>query len=129
MVWGVRERRTDLMEEHVQRVEAVRQACIAATLQAYEDAGISGLCHEGRWEYAVDAMWRLQLRPLVQALLLAAEHEDAAQVAALARFRSGRPQIPRCGLLATDDSYDGLEAGSLHIKTLHVPEKSGTFNP
>jgi len=78
MVWGVRERRTDLMEEHVQRVEAVRQACIAATLQAYEDAGISGLCHEGRWEYAVDAMWRLQLRPLVQALLLAAEHEDAA---------------------------------------------------
>jgi len=78
MVWGVRERRTDLMEEHVQRVEAVRQACIAAALQAYEDAGISGLCHEGRWEYAVDAMRRLPLRPLVQALLLAAEHEDAA---------------------------------------------------
>jgi len=77
MVWGVRERRTDLMEEHVQRAEAVRQACIAAALQAYEDAGISGLCHEGRWEYAVDAMRRLPLRPLVQALLLAAENEDA----------------------------------------------------
>jgi len=66
------------MDEHVQRAEAVRQACIAAALQAYEDAGISGLCHEGRWEYAVDAMRRLPLHPLVQALLLATEHEDAA---------------------------------------------------
>jgi hypothetical protein len=76
--WGVTERRIDLMDEHVQRAEAVRQACIAAALQAYEDAGLSGLCHEGRWEYAVDAMRRLPLRPLVQALLLAAENEDAA---------------------------------------------------
>jgi hypothetical protein len=37
------------MDEHVQRAEAVRQACIAAALQAYEDAGVSGLCHEGCW--------------------------------------------------------------------------------
>ena len=63
------------MEEHVQRAEAVRQACIAAALQAYEDAGISGLCHEGRWEYAVDAMRGLPLRPLLQTLLHAAEGE------------------------------------------------------
>src|SRR5947199_5648799 len=76
--WGVTERRIDLMDEHVQRAEAVRQACIAAALQAYEDAGVSGLCHEGRWEYAVDAMRSLPLCPLVQALLLAAENEDAA---------------------------------------------------
>jgi len=48
--------------------EAVRQACIAAALQAYEDTGLSGLCQEGRWEYAVDAMRGLNLRPLVQAL-------------------------------------------------------------
>jgi hypothetical protein len=66
------------MDAHVQRAEAVRQAWSAAALQAYEDAGVSGLCHEGRWEYAVDAMRRLPLRPLVQALLLAAENEDAA---------------------------------------------------
>lgn len=65
------------MDIHVQRAEAVRQACIAAALQAYEDAGVSGLCHEGRWEYAVDAMRRLPLRPLVQALLLAAEDEES----------------------------------------------------
>ena len=76
--WSVLERRTDLMDAHMQTAERVRQACIAAALQAYEDAGVSGLCHEGRWEYAVDAMRGLPLRPPVQALLLAAEHEDAA---------------------------------------------------
>ena len=57
------------MEEQLQRAEAVRQACIAAALRAYEDGGLSGLCQEGRWEYAVDAMRGLHLRPLVQALL------------------------------------------------------------
>ena len=41
------------MEEPLQLAEAVRQACIAAALWAYEDAGLSGLCQEGRWEYAV----------------------------------------------------------------------------
>ena len=45
------------MEEPLQMAEAVRQACIAAALQAYEDTGLSGLCQEGRWEYAVDAMY------------------------------------------------------------------------
>jgi hypothetical protein len=44
------------MDVHIQMAEAVRQACLAAALQAYEDAGVSGLCHEGRWECAVDAI-------------------------------------------------------------------------
>jgi hypothetical protein len=83
------ERRTDHMDAHMQRAEAVRQACIAAALQAYEDAGVSGLCHEGRWEYAVDAMRSLPLRPLVQALLLAAEHEDAAHAGVLGTRHHG----------------------------------------
>jgi hypothetical protein len=56
------------MEEQLQMAEAVRQACIDAALGAYEAAGLSGLCHEGRWEYAVDAMRGVDLRPLVQAL-------------------------------------------------------------
>ena len=42
---------------------------------AYKDAGLSGLCHEGRWECAVDAIRAMPLRPLVHALLHAAEHE------------------------------------------------------
>ena len=68
-VWGVPERRTDRMDVHMQMAEAVRQACIAAALQAYDEAGVSGLCHEGRWEYAVDVMRALPLRPLIEALL------------------------------------------------------------
>ena len=66
------------MDVHMQRAEAVRQACIAAALEAYEDAGVSGLCHEERWECAVDAMRGLPLRPLIQALLVAAEDQEGS---------------------------------------------------
>lgn len=45
--------------------EAVRQACIDVALTAYEDAGINGLCHEGRWECAVDALRGLDVMALV----------------------------------------------------------------
>lgn len=54
------------MDDPREIAEAVRQACIAAALRAYEDAGLSGLCQEGRWECAVDAMRALPLRPLLQ---------------------------------------------------------------
>jgi hypothetical protein len=57
------------MDERLQIAEAVRQACIEAAIRAYEDAGLSGLCHEGRWEYAVDAMRQVPLQRLVQTLL------------------------------------------------------------
>jgi hypothetical protein len=30
--------------------------------EAYENAGVQGLCAEGRWELAVDAIKRLDLR-------------------------------------------------------------------
>lgn len=49
-----------------QQVEAVRRACIEAALAAWEDAGISGLCAEGRWEMAIQAMRELDLSPLLQ---------------------------------------------------------------
>ena len=41
--------------------EAVRRACIQAAEAAYEDAGIQGLCAEGRWEAAVSAMRRVDV--------------------------------------------------------------------
>ncbi len=44
--------------------EAVRQACIQAALDAYEDAGISGLCAEGRWEAAIGAMQSLDVKQI-----------------------------------------------------------------
>jgi hypothetical protein len=37
-------------------VETVRAACLDAALAAYEDAGIRGLCADGRWEAALAAI-------------------------------------------------------------------------
>ena len=55
------------MSTQLQLAEAVREACLRAAVQAYEDAGISGLCGEGRWEMAVQALRRLNLQPVVDA--------------------------------------------------------------
>ncbi len=49
-------------------VEAVREACVAAALKGYEEAGLSGLCHEGRWECAISAMRVADLDAVVAAL-------------------------------------------------------------
>lgn len=48
--------------------EAVREACIAAALAGYEDAGMSGLCHEGRWECAISAMRIVDLESVLASL-------------------------------------------------------------
>jgi hypothetical protein len=44
----------------------IRDACLEAVLQAYEDAGVQGLCVEGRWEAAVGALRTLDLAPLLR---------------------------------------------------------------
>jgi hypothetical protein len=36
--------------------ERVRAACLAAAEAAYEDAGLQGLCADGRWECARQAI-------------------------------------------------------------------------
>ena len=50
-------------EERV--AEAVRAACLRAAMQAYEDAGVRGLCQEGRWEAAVGAIQSMDLDRLL----------------------------------------------------------------
>jgi hypothetical protein len=50
-------------EEFAKRI---RDACLEALLQAYEDAGIQGLCAEGRWEAAVGALKTVELAPLLR---------------------------------------------------------------
>jgi hypothetical protein len=45
--------------------DQVRAALIEAALNAYEDAGVRGLCAEGAWEVAVGAMQTLDLSPIV----------------------------------------------------------------
>jgi hypothetical protein len=46
----------------------IRDTCIEAVLQAYEDAGVQGLCAEGQWEAAVDALRTVDLAPLLSEL-------------------------------------------------------------
>lgn len=59
------------MTDNPSLAEAVRQACIEAALAAYEDAGIAGLCAEGRWEAAISALQSLDVNRL------AGEHAPA----------------------------------------------------
>jgi hypothetical protein len=47
--------------------QTVRSACLQAALDAYERAGVSGLCGEGRWEIAVQAIGNLDLVQLLDA--------------------------------------------------------------
>lgn len=46
--------------------EAVRSACLQASLESYERAAMSGLCHEGAWECALDAVRALDLEPIIR---------------------------------------------------------------
>ena len=54
------------MNDRTILAEAIRTACLEAALRAYEDAGISGLCHEGRWECAVQAIQGVDLAALLK---------------------------------------------------------------
>ena len=54
------------MSDDLQLAGVVREACMRAALEAYESAGISGLCAEGRWELAMQAVRTLDLTQLVE---------------------------------------------------------------
>ena len=47
-------------------VETVRVACLDAARLAYEDAGIRGLCADGRWEAALAAIRHLDLSGVLE---------------------------------------------------------------
>ena len=55
-----------ISSEQRQLAEAIRTACIRAAIAGYEDASLSGLCHEGAWERAIDAMLELKLEAVIQ---------------------------------------------------------------
>ena len=61
------------LSEQRQLAEAIRQACIQAALAGYEDAGISGLCHEGAWECAIDAIRSLDMNAILEQIVLNSE--------------------------------------------------------
>ncbi|MCR4300460.1 MAG: hypothetical protein NUV51_02540 [Sulfuricaulis sp.] len=49
-----------------QIAETVRAACPKAAQDACENAGVSGLCQEGRWECAVAAIRSQDLAPVIK---------------------------------------------------------------
>jgi hypothetical protein len=51
-------------QDRIELAEAVRRACLDAALRAAEDAGIRGLCAEGRLEAAVDAIRNVRAEEL-----------------------------------------------------------------
>jgi hypothetical protein len=54
-----------MSESDRQLAERVRTECVRVALAAYEDAGSSGLCAEGRWEYTIGVLRQLDLEPLL----------------------------------------------------------------
>ena len=53
-------------EERIARV--VKEACIRAAVEGFENAAMDGLCHEGAVEAAVSAISRLDLEALLAEL-------------------------------------------------------------
>lgn len=49
-----------------QLAEVVRNACIKAARDGYQNAAIAGLCHEGAWEAAISAMQVLNLGAVME---------------------------------------------------------------
>jgi hypothetical protein len=48
--------------------EKIRAAFVETALTSYEDAAANGLCAQGAWECAVDAMRHLEITDLLLAL-------------------------------------------------------------
>lgn len=66
--------------------ESIRRAVIAAGEAAYEDAGIQGLCAEGRWEAAVAAMRSVDVENVTRQ----ASHDSDPKRSTSARSAPGR---------------------------------------
>lgn len=97
-------------------VEAARRTILDAAVGAYEDAGLSGLCAEGRWEAAVDAIRTIDLasRAMVSTdLATPTAHAAAVVAAATAPPPSGGSVAAAAGALAAAlaQMVSGLTAG------------------
>ena len=52
---------------HDQRIaEAIRAACIKTAQQSYEHTAADGLCDEGAWEVAIDALRSLDVAAILR---------------------------------------------------------------
>ena len=77
------------MTDRLALAEQVRAACLQAALDAYERAGIAGLCGEGRWELAIQAIRTLDLAQRLD-VPNAETHAAMAEADEIARARRAR---------------------------------------
>jgi hemoglobin len=87
--------------------ESVRERLIAAATAAYEDAGVRGLCGEGRWEAAIAALRGLDLGrgaldPSPTASIEAHASADASAAAGPATIASSSPAATQRDLADED---------------------------
>lgn len=76
------------MSQDSRLAEAVRDACLNAALTAYEDAGISGLCLEGRREMAVQAIRTVDLARRIPRADVAPDSQSLSPTADLRHQRN-----------------------------------------
>jgi hypothetical protein len=55
-------------EESMRLAAAVREACLQAAKQGYEEAASSGLCHDGAVEASLDAVRMVDLAAVLAAV-------------------------------------------------------------
>ena len=80
--------------------EGVRRALLEAALQAHEDAGLSGLCAEGRWEAAVSALRSYDLSPRSATRAVEAARPQQATLAEFAASVAAPVPAPGAGSVA-----------------------------
>lgn len=52
-------------------VTAIRDSCFSAAAAAYEDASVDGLCHDGAWECALEAMRAIDFESVIAKVIAA----------------------------------------------------------
>lgn len=55
-------------DEQRRIAEAIKAACLKAAIEAYQHAKMSGLCQEGAWELAMDAIKSLDTEAVLRQL-------------------------------------------------------------
>lgn len=56
--------------------ETMRTECRKSLTEAYEEAGLSGLCAEGRWEVALDSLVNIDSKKIIKSVF-ESQHSSA----------------------------------------------------
>lgn len=106
------------MNEKNALAEALRDALLDTLVEAHEDAGIRGLCGEGRFEAAVEAVRRVDLTALVLERAAADALAEALSEKHALHLPGARPIYRERLERALSLTGDALERGDLDASTL-----------